>query len=300
MLRLGVDDSSLVYTLDVITPNVDDPVVFGRIAAANALSDVYAMGGTPQVALSFVGIPTEVVGEHVVRDVMVGMNEACREAGATIVGGHTMKDAEPKCGLAVIGRVPDDAWMQTGARAGDALVLTKPLGTGLLGQAMQTDRASTAQAAAATASMVMLNRRASELGRAHAGGVHAATDITGFGLLGHLRNVVAGSSVSIRVEADRVPQLPGALAFAEAGVVPGGSRRNLTYAEAVTTFEADVATSLRLVLADAQTSGGLLLFVPEAGADALVAALHADGHPHAARIGRVEAEGVAPAVNVTR
>ncbi len=287
VLRPTPGGDALLYTLDVITPIVDDAEAFGRIAATNALSDVYAMGGSPQVALSFVGIPTEVVGEAVVADVMRGMNDACLEAGAAIVGGHTMKDAEPKCGLAVIG-IARDPWTQTRAKPGDVLVLSKPVGTGLIGQAIQKDLASDAQIEAAVKEMTRLNKRASALGLEY--GVNAATDVTGFGLLGHLRHIVQASKVAVELHASRVPFLPGAKDFATRGVVPGGSRRNLTYAEVVTTFADDVDEATRLVLADAQTSGGLLMTLPADAGVALKDALVAEGH-EAAIIGEVTGSG---------
>jgi selenide,water dikinase len=281
---------SLVLTMDVITPIVDEPRAFGCIAAANALSDVYAMGGRPEVALSLVAFPTDEVGGDVLAEVLAGVHETCARARCAIVGGHTMKDAEPKCGLAVVGSVePERLWSQRFAEPGDALVLTKALGTGLLGQALRRGVAHAAALAEATAQMCALNDVACELGRRF--GVRAATDVTGFGLLGHLRNLVDASGVEARVDATAVPLLPTALALAAGDCVPGGSRRNLEYAAPRTRFADDVDEPMRLLLVDAQTSGGLLLSLPEERAEPLVAALRSAGCAHAARIGTIEARG---------
>lgn len=270
-----------VFTIDVITPIVDDPAAFGRIAAANALSDVYAMGGRPQVALSFAGLPEE-LGLDGMRAVLAGMADKAREAGCAVVGGHTLKDAEPKCGLAVIGAVePGRAWTHRGARAGQAIVLTKPLGTGVIAQALRKDRAEPAWVEAATKSMEALNARAVELGQKH--GVTAATDVTGFGFLAHLRHVAEASGVSALVRAADVPLLPGALDAARGGFIPGGSKRNLSYVKEHLEGADDLDEALRTVLVDAQTSGGLVLALPLEEARALVGAL-----PGAAIVGAFE------------
>jgi selenide,water dikinase len=247
----------LVYTLDVITPIVDDPRAFGRIAAANALSDVYAMGGHPQVALSFVGMPAS-LGLDVVHEVMWGMAEKAKEARCAVVGGHTIKDSEPKSGLAVIGSVDRDAvWTHRGGKAGQRLVLTKPVGTGVVAQAIKKDAAEPEWIDAASRSMERLNDAACEAGKKH--GATAATDVTGFGLLGHLSHLAEASSVAANIHTEKVPLLPGAYRAAEAGYVPGGSKRNLSYVrERLDGFDGVDPTLLQL-LVDAQTSGGLLL-----------------------------------------
>lgn len=282
----------LVQTIDVVTPMVDDPRLFGAIAAANALSDVWAMGGAPRVALSFIGFPAEVLPLDVLREVIAGMREACAEAACAIVGGHTIIDPEPKAGLAVTGSIDDglSPWTHRDARPGHAIVLTKALGTGIAVNAMKKLAAPAEVEAAATASMRRLNDAACAAGRA--AGAVAATDVTGFGLLGHLRNVLEGSGVAARLEAGAVPLLAGVRALAEAGKVPGGTRKNLARAMEVTAFDDAVPEVLRLLLADAQTSGGLLLLVPPAAAEDLVARLVDEGHA-AARIGEVtdHAEG---------
>jgi selenide, water dikinase len=286
VLRPG-DGRILLFTLDVITPIVDDPRVFGDIAACNAMSDVYAMGGRPDVALSFLGIPSDVLGEAVVGEVLGGMNDACLRAGCAIVGGHSMNDAEPKCGLAVIGSVAaEPVWSQRDAAAGDALVLTKALGTGIVGQSIRAECADPDAVDRAIAQMTTLNDVAARVGRRF--GVRASTDVTGFGLLGHLRHLVEASALVATIEAAAVPLLPGVLDLARAGCLPGGSRRNLRYAAPITDFADGLDEARRLVLADAQTSGGLLLALPEAAAAACVAALRSEG-VEAAQIGGLEA-----------
>jgi selenide,water dikinase len=278
----------MVVTMDVITPIVDDARAFGTIAACNSISDVYAMGGRPEVALTFLGLPTEVLGDEIVGEVLEGVHELCARAKCAIVGGHTMKDSEPKCGLAVIGSVePDRVWSQRFAQVGDALVLTKPIGTGLVGQSIRQGNADEAAVAAAIAQMSALNDVACEVGRRF--GAHACTDVTGFGLLGHLRNVVEASGVEARLTASAIPLLPGVHALAAAGCVPGGSRRNLEYANVVTRFDEAIDEATQLVLADAQTSGGLLLFLPASAAHEAVTAMTDEGVA-AAIIGEIASE----------
>jgi selenide,water dikinase len=277
---------SLVLTMDVITPIVDDAHAFGAIAAANALSDVYAMGGRPEVALSFAGLPTDLLGEELAEQTLAGMSDACIRANCSIVGGHTMKDSEPKCGLAVVGSVsPDRIWSQRFAKAGDALVLTKPIGTGLVGQSVRKGSADAEAVEAAVAQMKQLNDVACSVGQDLE--AHACTDITGFGLLGHLRHLAEASNARIELSSGDVPLLKGVVELAADGCVPGGSRRNLAYAEAVTTFDDGVGEPLRLVLADAQTSGGLLLVLPAARAQDAIARLTDRGVDHASIIGRI-------------
>ncbi len=266
----------LVQTIDVVTPMTDDPEAFGAVAAANALSDVYAMGGTPTVALSFIGFPSDKLPLEVLGAIARGMRAACDEAGCAIVGGHTIIDPEPKAGLAVTGVVDADAiWSHSRARAGQALVLTKAIGTGVAVQALKKGDADPAVSAAALASMRRLNGRAREVALGF--GVSAATDVTGFGLLGHLKHIVEASGLSAVLDAGAVPMLPGVRELAARGVVPGGSKRNLRYVEGTTRFHDSVDETTRLLLADAQTSGGLLLCVPSDRAAALARALVAAG-----------------------
>jgi selenide,water dikinase len=271
VLHTGSPGRSLVYTLDVITPLVDDPRAFGRIAAANALSDVYAMGGTPEVALSFAGMP-ESLGLDVLREVLAGLAEKTREARCGIVGGHTIKDSEPKCGLAVIGSVDSAiAWTHRRARAGQLLVLTKSIGTGVVGQALRKGAAPDDAVAAAVHSMERLNDEAMAAGLRH--DATAATDVTGFGLLGHLWHLANASDVEVQLWPDAVPLLPQVHALAAAGHVPGGSRRNLAYVAPHLSGRDLVDDAQLLLLADAQTSGGLVLCVDENHAEAVVSDL---------------------------
>jgi len=271
-------------TIDVVTPMSDDPETFGSIAAANALSDVYAMGGTPTVALSFMGFPTDQLPLEVLGAIARGIREACDRAGTAIVGGHTIVDPEPKAGLAVTGVVPAERiWTHRGARVGQALVLTKRIGTGIAVQALKKGDASPELTASTVASMRRLNASARDCGVAF--GVTAATDVTGFGLLGHLMHLCDASGVGARIDSTRVPFFEGIRALAERGLVPGGTKKNLAYVAKSTRFGADVDDVTRLLLADAQTSGGLLLAVPKDRADALVDALQ-----HAGDVGEIVGE----------
>jgi len=299
---LGVEGAagalrSLVLTIDVITPIVDDPRAFGGIAAANALSDVYAMGGRPEVALSFIGFPTDKLPLSMLAEALAGMQEACARARCAIVGGHTIADAEPKAGLAVVGSVdPARVWSQRSARAGQALVLTKALGTGIAGQAIRAGQADEALVRAAVAQMLDLNDRAAEIGLTCE--ATSCTDVTGFGLLGHLKHILETSSVSAEIDARALPLLDGVLDLAAAGTVPGGSKRNLAYAAPITDFAEGIEDPLRLLCADAQTSGGLLLCLPEARADEAVTRLLDAGYPRAARVGRLLGAEGSPRIHV--
>lgn len=251
----------LAFTVDFITPIVDDPEAFGAIAAANSLSDVYAMGGDPQVALALCGFPDDLLPPEVLTQILRGGRDKAAEAGCAIVGGHTMIDPELKYGLCVIGSVPPErALSQHHGQPGDRLVLTKPLGFGIAAQAIKNQALSPAELESAITAMSALNRGAKDA--AIEAGANAATDVTGFGLLGHLMNIAAASKLSAQITASDVPALGFARRLAEAGVVPGGSKRNLEYVEPHTRFAAGVSQADRLVLADAQTSGGLLISVP--------------------------------------
>ncbi len=280
------DDRALVATADFITPVVDDARTWGRIAAANSVSDVYAMGGRPLFALNLVGwnvdeLPTELLGE-----VLAGAAEVAAECGFVTVGGHTVDDPEPKFGLAVVGEVhPDRILTNAGLRVGDALVLTKALGVGIIATAIKRDLASAEVADAAVASMTASNAEAAQT--ALAAGATGATDVTGFGLLGHLARMAEESKVDVVIDVDAVPLLPGARTLAEEGCVPGGSRRNLDWVDPkldrVEASEIDV-----LLLADAQTSGGLLFGAEPPAAAAAVERLLSTGH-QAAVVGDVRA-----------
>jgi len=266
-------DLALVQTVDFFTPIVDDPFSFGQIAAANALSDVYAMGGSPLTALNLVAFPLERLGGDVLRSILEGGLAVADEAGCLIIGGHSIDDAEPKYGLAVTGTV-DPAAMLTnaGAQPGDALVLTKPLGVGAITTAHKRGMADSAQLAGAVAVMVALNAEASR--QALAAEACAATDVTGFGLLGHLHALGRESGLAAEVRAEDVPALPGALELLEAGDgVSGGGKNNRSYADSFTSFAADVTEPRRRLVCDPATSGGLLVSLPAARAGELEGAV---------------------------
>jgi selenide, water dikinase len=281
-----VDETrALVATADFFTPIVDDPYDFGRIAAANALSDIYAMGARPLFALNLVGFPRKLLSEGLLEEILRGGSDIAREAGAPILGGHSIDDNEPKYGLSVVGEVhPARIVRNQGARIGDVLVLTKPIGTGIIATALKNDQAPGTAIEAAVTSMTTLNRAASEAMLAV--GVHAATDITGFGLIGHLREMIA-SGVGARVYASRVPLLDGAAELVQAGQLPGGTRRNLDHALTFATFADDIPEWLRYLLCDAQTSGGLLIACPADRSAQLIAELQQRGTLSAAQIGDV-------------
>jgi len=256
------DDTALVQTVDFFPPIVDDPYTFGAIAAANALSDIYAMGARPALALAVAGFPDD-LDPAIITAIMQGGADKVAEAGAVLAGGHTVTDREPKYGLCVTGTVhPARVTPKANARPGDVLLLTKPLGTGLITTAAKREQADPAHLDAAVASMLLLNRRAAEL--AQAVGVHSATDITGFGLLGHAAEVARNSGVGLHVAAGALPLLPGALEYARAGIAPGGLGRNRAFLEAdgYVRYAPGVEEAHRLLLFDPQTSGGLLLALP--------------------------------------
>jgi selenide,water dikinase len=278
----------LVFTVDFITPIVDDPETFGAIAAANSLSDVYAMGGKPQAALAICGFPEDRVPTEVLARIFTGGRDKAAEAGCAIVGGHTVIDPELKYGLCVIGQLdPARNLAQEHARPGDRLVLTKPVGTGIAAQAIKKQALDDADLARVVTAMVTLNDAAKDA--ALAAGAHAATDVTGFGLLGHLHHLLIAANASARVENALVPAFDFARALAERGLVPGGTKRNLSYVEPHVSWSASVSGSERLLLCDAQTSGGLLIAVPPEGEGALLAELEARGTLAHAVIGEIVA-----------
>lgn len=279
-------DRALVATLDFFTPIVDNPYDFGRIAATNALSDIYAMGARPIFGLNIVCFPRDRLGEGLLEEIVRGGSDTARAAGMPVVGGHSVDDPEPKYGLCVLGEVhPDRIFRNSTARPGDVLVLTKPIGTGVIATAIKKAAASPDVINAAVSSMATLNRGAAEAMIAVR--AHAATDITGFGLLGHLRSMARASRVAARIDASAVPILPGALDLARAGHIPGGTRRNLADLEADVAFADDVDSMLRIVLADAQTSGGLLIATPPGRVEELLERLRAAKTPAAAVIGEI-------------
>jgi selenide, water dikinase len=281
-------ERALVVTTDFLTPIVDDPRAFGAIAATNAVSDVYAMGGRPLFALNLVCWNDEELGIEVLGEVLAGAQDVARRAGFAIVGGHTITDPEPKFGLAVVGEVhPDRLLTNAGLRPGDVLVLTKPLGIGVVSTAIKNEKAPPALVAAAVASMTKLNDDAARI--AVALGATGATDVTGFGLLGHLGRMARESGVDVIVESAAVPLLDGVIELLAAGVVPGGSLRNLAWVREW--LEPTVVPDSTLtLLADAQTSGGLVFGLAADRVDAALAELAATGHT-AATIGVVDAQG---------
>ena len=262
-------DLALVLTIDFFTPIVDDPYDFGRIAAANALSDVYAMGGTPVAAMNVVAFPLERLGGDVLREILRGGGDVALEAGVALAGGHSIDDPEPKYGLAVTGTVhPDELITNAGARAGDALVLTKPLGVGAVATARKRGLRDDELLARAVDTMAALNDSASSAARD--AGASAMTDVTGFGLLGHLHSLALASGVAAQVDAMAVPAIDGVLELLEGDeAVSGGSARNRDYAESFSTFASDVPEAQRRLICDATTSGGLLVALPPSRAGEL-------------------------------
>lgn len=279
------DELALVQTVDFFTPIVDEPRTFGRVAAANALSDIYAMGATPLTALNIVAFPRDTMPKEILGEILAGGLEKLHEAGAFLLGGHTIDDAELKFGMAVTGVVhPDKIMTNAGAKPGDTLILTKPVGTGIINTAGKGDMAKPEHLAAAAQVMAALNKAAAETALRH--NPHAMTDVTGFGLAGHLTEMLLASDVGAELDLPAVPLLDGAREYAAKGLVPAGSRRNREFyacrfigAENVSPVDLDV-------ICDAQTSGGLLIALAEDDAKALVQELHAAGQT-AAIIGRI-------------
>lgn len=282
------DETALIQTLDFFTPIVDDPYLFGQIAATNSLSDVYAMGGKPLTAMNIVTFPICRLAPEVLLAILSGGQQKIAEAGAVMLGGHTIDDDEPKYGLSVTGVVhPDKVLTNAGARPGDALILTKAIGTGVLYTALKAELFPAGVAAAAT-SMTQLNRYAAEVMTRFS--VHACTDITGFGLLGHAFELAAGSKVDLELDSQAVPLLPDATEAAGMGLVPAGAYANRDYLKQVE-FQPEVPVYLQDLLFDPQTSGGLLISLAEDLAADLLAELHAAGVAVAACIGRVTGKG---------
>ncbi len=266
------DEIAMVLTADFFTPIVDDPYWFGAIAAANSLSDVYAMGGKPLVALNIAALPAGADFAEINKKIMQGGIDKMTEAGVVIIGGHTIKDKEPKFGYAVMGNIhPNKILDNSKAQPGDALILTKPIGTGVISTGIKAGKCSAATAEAFTRSMATLNKRAGELMLEV--GVSTATDVTGFGLIGHLNEVLTASKRTARLHARQVPVFEEATTIAELGLVPGGTRANQKSYDPIVEWSADVSAIDRVLMNDAQTSGGLLIFVPGDKKERLVAAL---------------------------
>jgi cysteine desulfurase NifS/selenium donor protein len=283
------DDLAIVQTLDFFTPIVDDPYDFGAIAAANALSDIYAMGAKPLFALNIVGFPEDTLPLTVLEDILKGAEDKAAEAGIGVLGGHTIEDPEPKYGMVVTGSIhPDKVLTNAGARAGDVLILTKPLGTGILSTAIKRGLVEEDLRKEVTTLMATLNKVPAELMQSYE--VHACTDVTGFGLLGHLREMSAGSACDVRVQYDKVPFLREVKNLAAAGIIPGGTYNNLDFVAEDVNYGSRPRTE-QLLINDAQTSGGLLVAMKASDADDYVAELHVNGFEAATVIGDFTGEG---------
>lgn len=251
------DETALIQTLDFFTPIVDDPYLFGQIAAANSLSDVYAMGGKPLLAMNIVCFPINAMDKSILKEILAGGLSKIQEAGALLVGGHSVEDDETKYGLSLTGIVhPDEVLLNSGAQVGDVLILTKPLGTGILSTAMKGSLADTTLANNMSRCMATLNKIP---GEAMKGLAHGATDITGFGLLGHLHEMAAASGVGIKIDLNTLPLLERTREFADMGIIPEGGHKNLKFYDKCFSSSLGARDSMRLILADPQTSGGLLI-----------------------------------------
>jgi selenide, water dikinase len=283
------EDLAMIQSIDVFGPVVDDPYLYGQIAAANALSDIYAMGAVPSTAVAFAAFPkSEAIPDTVLGDILRGGADKVAEAGALMLGGHSIRDKEPKYGLCVTAFAhPDAIVTNAGAQRGDALILTKPLGSGILTSALKRGQLDAATRHAVTKVMVELNRSAAEA--AMEVGVHAMTDVTGFGLLGHLGELCLASHVNARIQMSSVPLIPGARQALARGGCPAGTKRNLSHVQSRCRFEG-CGDDDKLLLADAQTSGGLLIAVSEDRTEALLQALDRAGVEGAARVGSLSGE----------
>lgn len=281
------EELAVIQTLDFFPPMVDDPYIFGQIAAANALSDIYAMGGEPKLALNIVAYPN-CLGSEVLGEILAGGAAKVQEAGAVLAGGHSINDEEPKYGMSVMGFVnPKRVWTNAGAKPGDVLILTKPLGVGILNTAVKAEMASEEEKAAAVANMVCLNKTAKEVFAGYP--VHACTDVTGFSLMGHGLEMAKGGEVTLAFDTGRLEILPGALEYASMGLVPEGTYRNKRYQKEEAVLDASVTEDMEDLLFDPQTSGGLLVSVEESCAEEILRGLREAGlATKAAVIGKVE------------
>jgi selenide, water dikinase len=283
------EETALIQTLDFFTPIVDDPRMFGQIAAANSLSDVYAMGGKPLTVMNIVGFPVSKLDMSVLADILRGASEKVQESGAVLVGGHSIDDPEPKFGMSVTGIVhPDKVWTNSGAKPGDALILTKPIGVGIQTTAIKKDALTDEQLDRVMQTMATLNKTASEV--FHEFDVHACTDVTGFGLLGHAKEMAVGAGLGMEVFSAQVPVLEGTRKLAENGFVPGGSKANHKWLKNNVEYAETVDELTQQILCDAVTSGGLLVALPEEQAQKAVQRLREAGVEYAALIGRVVSE----------
>jgi selenide,water dikinase len=272
------DELALVQTVDFFTPIVDDPYSFGQVAAANALSDVYAMGGKPLTVLNIVAFPIKTLDKAILAEILRGAADKVKEAGATLVGGHSIDDNEPKFGMAVTGLVhPDRVKANAGARPGDKLILTKPIGVGILTTSIKKDQLEASEIERVTKVMTTLNKTAAETMDSYGEAVHGCTDVTGFGLLGHASELAKGSGVGIHIRRAQVPVLPRVRELAEAGFVPGGTKNNYAHLQGSVTFAETIDQIDQWILCDAVTSGGLLISIAGEEAEALLGDLRAAG-----------------------
>jgi selenide,water dikinase len=277
---------AIVQTVDVLTPIADDPHTFGQIVAANAMSDVYAMGGKPITGLTIMSYPPDKIDTTTIGSILIGVADKFKEAGAVIIGGHTIKDSEIKCGVAVTGIVkPDSIITNAKAKPGDALILTKPLGTGIISTALKMGKASDDAIKKINQNMSQLNKTACEAMLEI--GVSSATDITGFGLLGHALEMAEASRVSMVVDVRRVPIIGEALTLAKQKLFPGGSVKNFEFVKPKVKYAEGIDSEMQMLLCDAQTSGGLLLAIPEEKSEKLLKLLHERGVMQAEIIGAV-------------
>jgi selenide,water dikinase len=277
---------ALVQSVDVFAPSIDDPYTFGQIAAANSLSDIYAMGGTPLTALSIIGFPIETMSHKIMNQILLGGIVKMKEAGVVVIGGHSIKDNEVKFGFAVTGEInPQKIITNDRAKPGDVLVLTKPIGTGIIGFASQIEKAAKSAIEAISQSMAELNRVSSEVMRKM--GVTTATDVTGFGLMGHLSEMVVQSGVTAEIFAQKVPVFDGVMEYVKQGIISGAVERNKEFASQYVKLEESVSKEMEEVLYDPQTSGGLLISISEKKGDQLVSLLKERGVGHATLIGRI-------------
>ncbi len=282
------ENLAIVQTVDYFTPIVDDPYMFGAIATANALSDIYAMGAQPLTALNIVGFPISKLDKQILADILRGAGDKLAEAGVALLGGHSIDDTEPKFGLAVTGMIdPQKLWTNSAAKLGDQLILTKPIGVGILTTAIKRDKLDEENINRVTRLMSTLNKKAAEIARSFT--IHAATDVTGFGLLGHASEIARGSAVGLEISFQQVPILPRTRELAEENVIPGGSKSNHRWLRDKVVFDVTIDEVDQIILTDAITSGGLLLSVAEADADALLASLR-DQEVDAHLIGKVVGE----------
>lgn len=270
------DTLALVQTVDYFTPIVDDPYMFGAIAAANALSDIYAMGAEPITALNIVGFPIAKLDKKILADILRGASDTLAEAGVALLGGHSIDDTEPKFGLAVTGVTdPNRLWTNANAKVGDRLILTKPIGIGILTTAIKRDKLDRADIEIVTKTMATLNKKAAVIAQKYA--IHAATDVTGFGLLGHASELARASGVGLEIDFDAVPILPPTRELAESDVIPAGSKSNHRWLLDKVTYDSSIDLVDQIILCDAITSGGLLLSVAKTDAARLLEELRTDG-----------------------